>query len=157
MNVDDAIQRICATTTNTLTPAQWNQYISPELPYQLPMICQPLMGCLGPHPRLGPGQLRASSKGTSTKLIARRQRRPAPSPSPNWPLPLWRTGRRVELGDGTARVAGISPGPTHVDLTEPGDVECPTVYLAIAGLTLAPAIVAPAQPSDPWVRAPSPR
>jgi WD40 repeat protein len=36
MNVDDAIQRICATTTNTLTPAQWNQYISPELPYQPP-------------------------------------------------------------------------------------------------------------------------
>jgi hypothetical protein len=38
MNVDHAIQRICATTTNTLTPAQWNQYISPDLPYQPPCL-----------------------------------------------------------------------------------------------------------------------
>jgi WD40 repeat protein len=38
MNVDHAIQRICATTTNILTPAQWNQYVSPELPYQPPCL-----------------------------------------------------------------------------------------------------------------------
>jgi WD40 repeat protein len=28
LDVNKAIQRICATTTNTLTPAQWKQYIS---------------------------------------------------------------------------------------------------------------------------------
>ena len=33
LDVDDAIQRICATTSNTLTPAQWKQYI-PQLPYR---------------------------------------------------------------------------------------------------------------------------
>ncbi|MGH3853780.1 MAG: TIR domain-containing protein [Pseudonocardiaceae bacterium] len=38
MNVDQAIQRICATTTNTLTPAKWQQYVSPDLPYRPP--CQ---------------------------------------------------------------------------------------------------------------------
>ncbi|MGH3898547.1 MAG: TIR domain-containing protein [Pseudonocardiaceae bacterium] len=36
MNVDQAIQRICALTTNALTPAKWNQYLSPDLPYQPP-------------------------------------------------------------------------------------------------------------------------
>ncbi|MGH3885280.1 MAG: TIR domain-containing protein [Pseudonocardiaceae bacterium] len=36
MNVDQAIQRICATTTNTLTPAKWDQYVSPDLPYRPP-------------------------------------------------------------------------------------------------------------------------
>ncbi|MBV9143072.1 MAG: TIR domain-containing protein [Pseudonocardiales bacterium] len=36
MNVDHAIQRICATTTNTLTPTTWNQYVSPDLPYHPP-------------------------------------------------------------------------------------------------------------------------
>jgi WD40 repeat protein len=36
MNVDRAIQRICAITTNTLTPAKWQQYVSPDLPYSPP-------------------------------------------------------------------------------------------------------------------------
>jgi WD40 repeat protein/transcriptional regulator with XRE-family HTH domain len=36
MNVDRAIQRICATTTNTLTSAKWAQYVSPDRPYQPP-------------------------------------------------------------------------------------------------------------------------
>jgi hypothetical protein len=36
MNVDQAIQRICATTTNTLTPMKWKQYISADLPYHPP-------------------------------------------------------------------------------------------------------------------------
>jgi WD40 repeat protein len=36
MNVGHTIQRICATTTNTLTPAKWNQYVSSDLPYQPP-------------------------------------------------------------------------------------------------------------------------
>ncbi|MGH3774739.1 MAG: TIR domain-containing protein [Pseudonocardiaceae bacterium] len=36
MNVDQAIQRICATTTNTLTPAKWKQYVSLDLPYRSP-------------------------------------------------------------------------------------------------------------------------
>jgi WD40 repeat protein len=35
-NVDQAIQRICATTTNTLTPAKWAQYVSPDLLYRPP-------------------------------------------------------------------------------------------------------------------------
>jgi WD40 repeat protein len=35
LDVDNAIQRICATTSNTLTPAQWKQYL-PELPYDPP-------------------------------------------------------------------------------------------------------------------------
>ncbi|MCA1696575.1 MAG: hypothetical protein LC749_18665, partial [Actinobacteria bacterium] len=38
MNVDQAIQRICATTTNTLTPPKWEQYVSNDLPYRPP--CQ---------------------------------------------------------------------------------------------------------------------
>lgn len=33
MNVNHAIQHICATTTNNLTPEQWGQYVSPDLPY----------------------------------------------------------------------------------------------------------------------------
>ncbi|MBV9012332.1 MAG: hypothetical protein JO272_09830 [Pseudonocardiales bacterium] len=36
LNVDQAIQRICATTANTLTPATWAQYVSPDLPYRPP-------------------------------------------------------------------------------------------------------------------------
>ena len=36
MNVDRVIQRICATTTNTLTRAKWDQYVSPDLPYNPP-------------------------------------------------------------------------------------------------------------------------
>ncbi len=36
MKVDQAIQRICATTTNTLTPEKWKQYVSPDLPYRPP-------------------------------------------------------------------------------------------------------------------------
>jgi uncharacterized delta-60 repeat protein len=36
MNIDQAIQRICATTRNTLTPAKWRQYVSPDRPYQPP-------------------------------------------------------------------------------------------------------------------------
>ena len=35
LDVDDAIQRICATTSNALTPAQWKQYL-PQLPYSPP-------------------------------------------------------------------------------------------------------------------------
>ncbi len=35
-NVDQAIQRICATTRNTLTPEKWEQYVSPGLPYRPP-------------------------------------------------------------------------------------------------------------------------
>ncbi|MGH3773775.1 MAG: hypothetical protein ACRDRW_20695 [Pseudonocardiaceae bacterium] len=38
MDVDRAIQRICATTANTLTPEKWAQYVSRDLPYQPP--CQ---------------------------------------------------------------------------------------------------------------------
>jgi hypothetical protein len=36
MNIDEAIQRICATTTNTLTPAKWERYVSADLPYRPP-------------------------------------------------------------------------------------------------------------------------
>jgi WD40 repeat protein len=36
MDVDQAIQRICATTSNTLTPEKWTQYVSPALPYNPP-------------------------------------------------------------------------------------------------------------------------
>jgi WD40 repeat protein len=36
MDVDHAIQRICATTTNNLTPATWQQDVSPGLPYHPP-------------------------------------------------------------------------------------------------------------------------
>jgi WD40 repeat protein len=36
MNVDQAIRRICATTANTLTPATWAQYVSPDVPYHPP-------------------------------------------------------------------------------------------------------------------------
>jgi WD40 repeat protein len=35
LNVDSAIERICDTTGNTLTPGQWKQYIS-QLPYNPP-------------------------------------------------------------------------------------------------------------------------
>jgi WD40 repeat protein len=36
MNVDQATQRVCATTTDTLTPAKWAQYVSQDLPYDPP-------------------------------------------------------------------------------------------------------------------------
>jgi WD40 repeat protein len=36
MNVDQAIQRVCGTTTNTLTRAKWEQYVSTALPYRPP-------------------------------------------------------------------------------------------------------------------------
>lgn len=36
MDVDQAIQRICAITTNTLTPATWERYVSPHVPYRPP-------------------------------------------------------------------------------------------------------------------------
>jgi uncharacterized delta-60 repeat protein len=35
-NVNQAIQRICATTGHTLTPATWKQHVSSDLPYQPP-------------------------------------------------------------------------------------------------------------------------
>ena len=35
-NVNQAIQRICATTTNTLTPTKWAQYVSTDLRYRPP-------------------------------------------------------------------------------------------------------------------------
>jgi WD40 repeat protein len=38
MSVDQAIQRICTTTT-PLTPGQWLEYVSPQLPYISP--CAP--------------------------------------------------------------------------------------------------------------------
>ena len=37
LDVDDAIQRICATTSNTLTSTQWKQYF-PQLPYSPPCL-----------------------------------------------------------------------------------------------------------------------
>jgi WD40 repeat protein/type II secretory pathway predicted ATPase ExeA len=36
MNVNQAIQRICTITTNTLTPATWAQYVSSDLLYRQP-------------------------------------------------------------------------------------------------------------------------
>jgi WD40 repeat protein len=36
LNVDQAIQRICATTANTLTRDKWVQYVSLDLPYHPP-------------------------------------------------------------------------------------------------------------------------
>jgi WD40 repeat protein len=36
LNVDRVIQRICTTTPNTFTPAKWQQYVSPDLPYDPP-------------------------------------------------------------------------------------------------------------------------
>ena len=36
MNVEQAIQRICTTTRNTLTPETWKQYVSTDLPYNPP-------------------------------------------------------------------------------------------------------------------------
>jgi WD40 repeat protein len=36
MDVERAIQRICATTTNNLTPAMWEKYVSTDLPYSPP-------------------------------------------------------------------------------------------------------------------------
>ncbi len=36
MNADQAIQRICAITTNALTRANWEQYFSSDIPYLPP-------------------------------------------------------------------------------------------------------------------------
>ncbi|MGH3909143.1 MAG: WD40 repeat domain-containing protein [Pseudonocardiaceae bacterium] len=36
LNVDQVIERICATTRNTLTPGKWKQYVSQDLPYDPP-------------------------------------------------------------------------------------------------------------------------
>jgi hypothetical protein len=36
MDIDHAIQRICATTTNTLIPAKWEHYVSLDLSYRSP-------------------------------------------------------------------------------------------------------------------------
>ena len=36
LNVDQAIERICATTRNTLIPAKWDQHVSEDLPYRPP-------------------------------------------------------------------------------------------------------------------------
>ena len=36
LDVEHAIARICATTANDLTPAAWNTYVSPALPYDPP-------------------------------------------------------------------------------------------------------------------------
>ncbi len=36
LDVDRAIQRICATPRTTLTPAKWEQYVSKDLPYRPP-------------------------------------------------------------------------------------------------------------------------
>jgi WD40 repeat protein len=36
MDVERAIQRICATTPNTLTPVKWEKYVSTDLPYSPP-------------------------------------------------------------------------------------------------------------------------
>ena len=36
LNVDQAIQRICITIRNTLTPTKRDQYISKDLPYHPP-------------------------------------------------------------------------------------------------------------------------
>jgi WD40 repeat protein len=38
MDVDEAIERVCATTANVLTPDKWREYVSPDLPYNPP--CQ---------------------------------------------------------------------------------------------------------------------
>ena len=35
LDIDDAIQRICATTSNILTSAEWKQYL-PQQPYSPP-------------------------------------------------------------------------------------------------------------------------
>jgi hypothetical protein len=47
LNIDDAIQRICATTGNTLTGTQWNHYIS-QLPYDPPCAHPGHYGLLAP-------------------------------------------------------------------------------------------------------------
>ncbi|MEO7193462.1 MAG: hypothetical protein ABIZ05_01355, partial [Pseudonocardiaceae bacterium] len=36
INVDQAIQRICATTRNAITHEKWDQYVSKDLPYHPP-------------------------------------------------------------------------------------------------------------------------
>jgi WD40 repeat protein len=36
MDVEQASQRICAVTTNNLTPETWQHYVSPDLPYHPP-------------------------------------------------------------------------------------------------------------------------
>ncbi len=46
LDIDNAIQRICATTWNTLTRAQWKQYL-PQLPYSPPCAHPGRYGLLG--------------------------------------------------------------------------------------------------------------
>jgi hypothetical protein len=36
LDVDSAIQRVCASTGSSLTREQWDQYVSAELPYDPP-------------------------------------------------------------------------------------------------------------------------
>jgi len=48
LDVDYAIQRICASTSNTLTPAQWDQYVSQQLPYAQPCAHPGRYGLLTP-------------------------------------------------------------------------------------------------------------
>ncbi|MGP0025752.1 MAG: AAA family ATPase [Streptosporangiaceae bacterium] len=69
LSIEDAIQRICATTSNTLTPAQWNQYI-PQLPYDPP--CPPRsLQSLRLRPRIVPQPHRAVGVAAGQQLAAR--------------------------------------------------------------------------------------
>jgi hypothetical protein len=47
VDADDAIQRICAATSNVLERTQWNTYIS-ELPYEPPCANPGHYGLLAP-------------------------------------------------------------------------------------------------------------
>jgi WD40 repeat protein len=47
LDINDAVQRICATTSNTLTRPQWNRYIS-QLPYNPPCTHPGHYGLLAP-------------------------------------------------------------------------------------------------------------
>jgi hypothetical protein len=49
MNVDQAIQRIRATTSNILTRTKWERYVSKDLPYSPP--CQSDQGASPAMPR----------------------------------------------------------------------------------------------------------
>jgi WD40 repeat protein len=46
LDVGNAIQRICATTSNTLTSTQWELYL-PQLPYRPPCTHPGQYGLLG--------------------------------------------------------------------------------------------------------------
>ena len=50
LDIDDAIQRICATTSNMLTSAEWKQYL-PQLPYSPPCAHPGRYGLLIPAGR----------------------------------------------------------------------------------------------------------